>query len=179
MCVCVYLLQLCVWFKYSSLEQSGSAFDFVATPLGHAVELGSRTLQYRLELHVRQMTLRNTKKKLSVPAAHTYIHTLPHTHLQVAAIDVGGQPIVGDQQQVVRIDFGRLVHQHRVRHVRQTAPNVAGLRQMVRHVHPRVRAGRGQLGGHQRLAVALRDRVHRSCRMKCLRYSCAEGNATV
>lgn len=77
------------------LEQTGTSLDLVASPLGHSIEFGSGALQDSFELHIGQVAL------------------------QITPVHVGRQAIVGDQQQMVRVDFGRLVHQHRVRHVGQ------------------------------------------------------------
>lgn len=82
-----------------------------------------------------------------------------NSYLQIATIHVRGQPVIGDQEKVIRIDLCGLVHQDRVCHIRQTAAHHARLRIMVANV-ARVRAGSRHLSGHQRSTISLRDRVH-------------------
>lgn len=42
------------------LEQAGSPFDLVTTPLGHSIEFGAVALQDSLEFDVGEMTLKIT-----------------------------------------------------------------------------------------------------------------------
>lgn len=63
------------------LEQARAALQLVAAPLRQAVEVLSTDLQDGLELRVRQVAL------------------------QVEAVHVGRQAVVGDEQQVVGVEL--------------------------------------------------------------------------
>lgn len=139
------------------LEQTRTSLNFVASPLGHTVKLGPGTLQNRLELDVRQVALFNRISQLNFLKQSTQTSK---THLQVAPVHVHRQPVVGDQQQMVRVDLGRFVHQHRVRHVRQAAPD--RLLRVVVGQRPRVRAGGGNVRS-EGAPVAVRYRVDGYC----------------
>ena len=77
----------------SILEQLHSLFHLISPPLREAVELGPRHLEDELKVRVGEVAL------------------------QVAAVHVIGQAVVGDHEQVDGVDLGRL--RQRVRHVRQ------------------------------------------------------------
>jgi hypothetical protein len=75
------------------LEELDALFEFIASPLGQAVEFRPGHLEDELKVRVGEMAL------------------------QVAAVHVVGQAIVGDHEQVDGVDLRGL--RQRVRHVRQ------------------------------------------------------------
>lgn len=64
-------------------------------------------------------------------------------YLQVTPIDIDGQPVVSDQQQMVGVDLCGFVDEHRVCHVGQGPAHVCNIRPRVPSEPARVRRRHG------------------------------------
>lgn len=97
----------------SSIERSGrrleeprATLELVAPPLRQAVEVLACDLQDGLELRVRQVALQQRRASAGPRPPR---EPRPGAHLQVQAVHVGRQAVVGDEQQVVGVQLGGLV----------------------------------------------------------------------
>lgn len=119
----------------AALEESRAALELVAAPLRQAVEVLPPDLQDGLELRVGQVPL------------------------EVEAVDVGRQAVVGDEQQVVGVELGGLVQQVRGGHVGQRAAHAGGAG---------VSRGEGRAAAAHRHAAVRRLRAHNNTLHTCI-----------